>query len=57
MFRAMPRKAEEAITNALIVVGEIVRLGRELHWFSETVIDDRSAIMKVVENSAELVIR
>ena len=47
----------EAITNALIVVGEVVRLGRELHWFSETVIDDRSEIVKVVENSAELVIR
>jgi siroheme synthase len=24
----------------MIVVGEVVRLGRELHWFSETVIDD-----------------
>jgi uroporphyrin-III C-methyltransferase len=38
----------------VIVVGEVVRLGRELHWFSETVIDDRSGIMKVLENSAEL---
>jgi siroheme synthase len=42
---------------ALIVVGEVVRLGRELHWFSQTVIDDRSGIMKVLENSGELVIR
>jgi uroporphyrin-III C-methyltransferase len=41
----------------VIVVGEVVRLGRELHWFSETVIDDRSGIVKVLENSAELVIR
>jgi hypothetical protein len=41
----------------VIVVGEVVRLGPELHWFSETVIDDRSGIMKVLENSAELVIR
>jgi uroporphyrin-III C-methyltransferase len=41
----------------VIVVGEVVRLGRELHWFSEAVIDDRSGIVKVLENSAELVIR
>ena len=41
----------------VIVVGEVVRLGRELHWFSETVVDDRSGIIKVLENSAELVIR
>ena len=41
----------------VIVVGEVVRLGRELHWFNETVIDDRSGIVKVLENSAELVIR
>ncbi len=41
----------------VIVVGEVVRLGRELHWFSETVIDDRSGIMKVLENSVELRIR
>jgi uroporphyrin-III C-methyltransferase len=41
----------------VIVVGEVVRLGRELHWFCETVIHDRLGIMKVVENSAELVIR
>ena len=55
----VPRYAEgwEAITDAVIVVGEVVRLGRELHWFSETVIDDRSGIVKVLENSAELVIR
>jgi uroporphyrin-III C-methyltransferase len=38
----------------VIVVGEVVRLGRELHWFSETVIDHRSAIVKVLENSVEL---
>lgn len=38
----------------VIVVGEVVRLGRELHWFSETVIDDRSRIVKVPENSVEL---
>ena len=38
----------------VIVVGEVVRLGPELHWFSETVIDDRSGIMKLLENSAEL---
>ena len=37
--------------------GEVVRLGRELHWLNETVIDDRSGIVKVLENSAELVIR
>jgi hypothetical protein len=35
----------------------VVRLGRELHWLNETVIDDRSGIVKVLENSAELVIR
>jgi uroporphyrinogen III methyltransferase / synthase len=38
----------------VIVVGEVVRLGQELHWFNETVIDDRSGIMKVLENSVEL---
>ena len=38
----------------VIVVGEVVRLGRELHWFSETVIDHRSGIVKVLENSVEL---
>ena len=38
----------------VIVVGEVVRLGRELHWFSETVNDDRSRIVKVLENSVEL---
>ena len=38
----------------VIVVGEVVRLGRELHWLSETVIDDRSRIVKVLENSVEL---
>ena len=38
----------------VIVVGEVVRLGRELHWFTETVIDDRSRIVKVLENSVEL---
>jgi hypothetical protein len=56
----VPRYAAEgweAITNALIVVGEAVRLGRELHWVSETVVHDPSSIMKVAENSAELVIR
>jgi uroporphyrin-III C-methyltransferase len=37
----------------VIVVGKVVRLGPELHWFSETVIDDRSGIMKVLENSVE----
>ena len=47
----------EATTNVLIVVGGVVRLGRELHWFSETVTDDRSGIVKVLKNSAELVIR
>jgi hypothetical protein len=47
----------EAITDAVIVVGEVVRLGRELHWFSEAAIDDRSGIVKVLKNSAELVIR
>jgi hypothetical protein len=45
------------MTNAVIVVGEVVRLGRELHWVSETVVHDPSSIMKVAENSAELVIR
>ena len=38
----------------VIVVGEVVRLGRELHWFNETVNDDRSRIVKVLENSVEL---
>jgi precorrin-4 methylase len=38
----------------VIVVGEVVRLGRELHWFTETVNDDRSRIVKVLENSVEL---
>jgi hypothetical protein len=37
-------KGWKAITNALIVVDEVVRLGRELHWFSENVIDDRSEL-------------
>ena len=38
----------------VIVVGEVARLGRELHWFSETVFDQRSGIAKVLENSVEL---
>jgi uroporphyrin-III C-methyltransferase len=38
----------------VIVVGEVVRLGRELHWFTETVNDDRSRIVKVLENSVKL---
>src|SRR5262245_8231804 len=38
----------------VIVVGEVVRLGRELHWFSETELGDQSGIMKVRGNSAEL---
>jgi uroporphyrin-III C-methyltransferase len=41
----------------VIVVGEVVRLGRELHWVNEAVVDDRSSFIKVLENSAELVIR
>jgi siroheme synthase len=41
----------------VIVVGEVVRLGRELHWVSETVVDDPSSFTKVLENSTELVIR
>jgi siroheme synthase len=51
--------AEEAKFRSptVIVVGEVVRLGRELHWFSQTVIDDRPGITKALENSAELVIR
>jgi uroporphyrin-III C-methyltransferase len=38
----------------VIVVGEVVRLGQELHWFSETKLGDQSEIMKVQGNSAEL---
>ena len=38
----------------VIVVGEVVRLGRELHWLSETVFDHRSGIVKVLENSVEV---
>ena len=41
----------------VIVVGEVVRLGRELHWVNEAVVDDRSSFIKVLENSTELVIR
>jgi uroporphyrin-III C-methyltransferase len=40
----------------VIVVGEVVRLGRELHWVNEAVVDDRSSFIKVLENSTELVI-
>lgn len=38
----------------LIIVGEVVRLGRELHWLNKTMFDDRSGIVEVQENSAEL---
>jgi hypothetical protein len=38
----------------VIVVGEVARLGRELHWPSETVFDHRSGIVKVLENSVEV---
>jgi len=57
ILQEVPRYAAEgweAITTALIVVGEVVRLGRELHWFSETVIDDRSGIVKVLETQRNL---
>ena len=39
----------------VIVVGEVARLGRELHWFSEIEIDYPSENTKVQENSAEFV--
>ena len=38
----------------VIVVGEVVRLGRELHWFSEAVVEYRVGFKKARENTAEL---
>src|SRR5262249_12845178 len=38
----------------VIVVGEVVRLGWELHWVNKTEFDYQSERMKVQENSAEL---
>jgi uroporphyrin-III C-methyltransferase len=38
----------------VVVVGEVVKLGRELQWFSKTEFDYVSGIRKVPENSAEL---
>jgi uroporphyrin-III C-methyltransferase len=38
----------------VIVVGEVVRLGQELQWFSEIRFDCQSETMKIRENSAEL---
>jgi siroheme synthase len=38
----------------VMVVGEVVRLGRELQWFSQTKLGEQSGIMKVQGNSVEL---
>jgi hypothetical protein len=38
----------------VIVVGEVVRLGWELHWVNKTEFDYQSESTKVQENSAEL---
>src|SRR5262249_29613738 len=38
----------------VIVVGEVVRLGWELHWVKKTEFDYQSESTKVQENSAEL---
>ena len=40
---------------ALIVVGEVVRLGQELHWFRRTVVDDPLPLMKVEANAEETI--
>jgi uroporphyrin-III C-methyltransferase len=39
---------------ALIVVGEVVRLGQELHWFRHTVVEDPLPVMKVEANAGEI---
>ena len=38
----------------VIVVGEVVRLGRELQWFSEAAFEYRLEFKKARENTAEL---
>jgi uroporphyrin-III C-methyltransferase len=40
-------------TPTVIVVGKVVNLGRELHWFSQTHFDYESSRHKVTKNSVE----
>jgi uroporphyrinogen III methyltransferase/synthase len=47
-------RQEKFQSPTVIVVGEVVRLGRELQWSSKTRFDCRSESIKVAENSVEL---
>jgi uroporphyrin-III C-methyltransferase len=44
---------EKFQSPTVIVVGEVVKLGRELHWVSEAVFEHRLAFKKVPKNTAE----
>ena len=47
-------EAEKFQSPTVVVVGEVVKLGRELHWFSEAVVEYRLGFKKARENTAEL---
>jgi siroheme synthase len=47
-------EGEKLQSPTVVVVGEVVKLGRELHWVSEAVFEQLSAFKKVPENTAEL---
>ena len=45
------------IGPVVIIIGEVVRMGQDLHWFNEALFDYGSALSKVTENSTEVRIR
>jgi uroporphyrin-III C-methyltransferase len=45
---------EKFLSPTVVVVGEVVKLGRDLHWFSKAVFEDRLRYNKVSENIVEL---
>ena len=47
-------EGENFQSPTVVVVGEVVKLGRELHWFSEAVFEYRLGFKKARENTAEL---
>jgi siroheme synthase len=47
-------EAEKFQSPTVVVVGEVVKLGRDLHQFSEAVFEDWLEFKKVPENTAEL---
>ena len=47
-------EGEKFQSPTVIVVGEVVKLGWDLHWFSKAVFEDRLRYNKVSENTLEL---